>query len=102
MPEDPLEAGFGAASTRSDLQADRCHLLRLEKAAMDAAFEVFRDHSGKFRWRMRARNGAVIAISPREGYSRLDRCAASIKLVRALAADAPVNEQPQLWHSSGP
>lgn len=69
---------------------------------MDAAFEVFRDNSGKYRWRMRARNGMVIAVSPREGYSRIDHCAASIKLVRALAADAPVNEQPQLWYSSEP
>lgn len=28
-----------------------------------ATFEVFKDHSGKFRWRLRASNGEVIAAS---------------------------------------
>ena len=67
---------------------------------MDAAFEVFRDQFGKFRWRLRARNSAVIATSPHEGYATRDHCAASIKLVRILAGAAEAEDLSQTWPSA--
>ena len=47
-------------------------------------FELYRDVKGEWRWRLRARNGEVIAESG-EGYSRREDCEHGIALVRHSA-----------------
>ncbi|GJD35209.1 YegP family protein [Methylobacterium aerolatum] len=47
-------------------------------------FEMYRDSAGEWRWRLRARNGEVIADSG-EGYKRREDCEHGIELVRQSA-----------------
>ncbi|MBE7204069.1 MAG: DUF1508 domain-containing protein [Parafilimonas terrae] len=47
-------------------------------------FELYRDAKGEWRWRLRARNGEVIADSG-EGYGRREDCEHGIALVRQCA-----------------
>lgn len=50
-------------------------------------FELYRDSSGHWRWRLRVQNGNVVADSA-EGYVRREDCEHGIALVRQ-SADAP-------------
>ena len=47
-------------------------------------FELYRDASGEWRWRLRVPNGNVIADSA-EGYARREDCEHGIALVRQSA-----------------
>ena len=60
-----------------------------KKAA--ASFEVYKDKSGQFRWRLRMQNTKVIASSG-EGYKEKDSCLKAIESVKRVVADAPVKE----------
>ena len=51
-------------------------------------FEIYEDRSGQFRFRLRARNGQIIAIS--EGYSAKASCLSGIESVRKNAVDGIV------------
>ena len=56
-----------------------------------ATFEVYKDKSGEFRWRLRMQNSKVIASSG-QGYKEKDSCTKGIEAVKRVAADAPVKE----------
>ncbi|MBE6857296.1 MAG: YegP family protein [Ruminococcus sp.] len=51
-------------------------------------FEIYKDKAGEFRFRLKARNGEIIAAS--EGYVKKDGCKNGIESVRKNAVDAPV------------
>lgn len=51
-------------------------------------FEVYVDNAGEFRFRLKARNGEIIAVS--EGYKAKASCMNGIESVRKNAPDAPV------------
>lgn len=51
-------------------------------------FEVYQDNAGEFRFRLKAKNGQIIAAS--EGYSVLHSCMNGIASVRKNAPDAAV------------
>lgn len=51
-------------------------------------FEIYTDKSGEFRFRLKARNGQIIAVS--EGYKAMKSCLNGIDSVRRNAADSPV------------
>lgn len=53
-----------------------------------ARFEVYRDRAGKFRWRLRATNGEIIASG--EAYSSRAACQGGIAAVKRVAAKAKV------------
>ena len=53
-------------------------------------FEVYTDKAGEFRFRLKARNGEIIAAS--EGYKRLDSCLNGVDSVRRNS-DSPVVEE---------
>lgn len=57
---------------------------------MAGKFELYTDKSGEYRFRLRAGNGEVIAIS--EGYSSKSAALNGIDSVRRNAADAEVVE----------
>ena len=54
-------------------------------------FEVYTDKAGEFRFRLKARNGEIIAVS--EGYTRRSSCLNGIESVRKNAPDADVVEE---------
>lgn len=51
-------------------------------------FELYKDHTGGWRWRLRATNGNVVADSAESYVHRAD-CERGIELVRS-SASAPV------------
>lgn len=51
-------------------------------------FEIYKDHGGGWRWRLRVTNGNVVADSA-ESYERRHDCERGIELVKASGA-APV------------
>ena len=56
----------------------------------DAHFEVFKDASGQFRFRLRAPNGEPIASS--EAYTTKEACMDGIKSVQKNASKAKVKD----------
>ena len=55
-------------------------------------FQLYKDRKGEYRWRLRARNGEIIADS-NEGYSSKAICIHGIDLVKQQAANAEVEDQ---------
>jgi len=51
-------------------------------------FEIYTDKSGEFRFRLKATNGQIIAVS--EGYKAMKSCVNGIESVKKNAVDAPV------------
>lgn len=54
-------------------------------------FELYEDKAGQYRFRLKARNGQIIAAS--EGYSSRSACENGIESVRKNAADATVEQE---------
>ncbi len=54
-------------------------------------FEIYMDKSEEYRFRLKATNGQVIAVS--EGYKAMASCRNGIESVKKNAPDAPVVEQ---------
>ena len=54
-------------------------------------FEMYTDKAGEFRFRLKATNGQVIAVS--EGYSAKAGCLNGIESVRKNAAEGKIEEQ---------
>ena len=52
---------------------------------------MYEDKSGQFRFRLKARNGQIIAVS--EGYAAKAGCLNGIDSVKRNAADAEVTEE---------
>ena len=51
-------------------------------------FEVYKDKAGEFRFRLKARNGEIIAVG--EGYKAKASCLNGIDSIRRNAPEAPV------------
>ncbi len=58
------------------------------ETATNPKFEVYTDKKGEFRFRLKARNGQIIAVS--EGYTKKPSCLNGIESVRKNVVDAPV------------
>ena len=54
-------------------------------------FEIYKDKAGEFRFRLKATNGQVIAVS--EGYTTLASCENGIESVKKNAVDAETVEE---------
>ncbi len=61
------------------------------KAAGHPKFEMYVDKAGEYRFRLKARNGKIIAVS--EGYTAKAGCENGIASVRENASDAEVAEE---------
>ena len=53
-------------------------------------FEMYKDKAGEFRYRLKAKNGEIIATS--EGYKAKESCVNGIESVKKNAPEAPVEE----------
>ncbi len=58
---------------------------------MAGKFELYSDKAGKFRFRLKAGNGEIIAVS--EAYESKSSAKNGIESVRKNAPDATVNDQ---------
>ena len=54
-------------------------------------FELYRDRAGEYRFRLKARNGEIIAIS--DGYASRAGALSGIESVKGNAGDAEVTEE---------
>lgn len=54
-----------------------------------AKFQMYSDKRGEFRWRFRADNGKIIAISS-ESYKSADDCKHALKLIQTKGAEAKI------------
>ncbi len=54
-------------------------------------FEMYKDNAGEYRFRLKADNGEIIAVS--EGYVSKQGCENGIESVRRNAPDAEVDDQ---------
>lgn len=54
-------------------------------------FEIYKDKAGEFRFRLKATNGQIIAVS--EGYKAMKSCINGVESVKKNAPDAPVVEE---------
>lgn len=54
-------------------------------------FEMYRDARDEWRWRLKAGNHEVIAVSS-EGYASKQSCSHSIDLVKSTTVGTPVKE----------
>ena len=61
------------------------------EAAKCPKFEIYKDNAGEFRFRLKATNGQVIAVS--EGYTSMANCVNGIESVKKNAVDAEVVEE---------
>ena len=52
-------------------------------------FYIYKDSAGEYRWRLRAGNNQIVAVSG-EGYIYKSSCRDAIDLVKNYAATAPV------------
>jgi uncharacterized protein YegP (UPF0339 family) len=57
-----------------------------------STFEVYKDASGQFRWRLKAANNKVVADSG-ESYVSKDKCLHGIEVVKSEAATAVVKDE---------
>ena len=60
------------------------------KTVTNPKFELYKDKSGEFRFRLKARNGEIIAVS--EGYSSKAACENGMESVRKNAPEAEIVE----------
>ncbi len=63
-------------------------------------FETYKGHNGEWRWRLRVRNGNVIADSA-EGYEHRADCERGIELVRSSASASLVDMSAKLAGEPG-
>jgi len=61
------------------------------RAQTNPKFELYRDRAGNHRFRLKARNGEIIAVS--EPYSGKSSCLMGIESVRKNAAEAEIMEE---------
>ena len=61
------------------------------KSTTNPKFELYTDKSGQFRFRLKARNGQIIAVS--EGYATKANCEHGIESVRVNAPEAEIEEE---------
>lgn len=60
------------------------------QSAVNPKFEVYADKAGEFRFRLKARNGEIIAVS--EGYKAKASCMNGIESVRKNAVDPEIEK----------
>lgn len=51
-------------------------------------FEIYLDKGGEYRFRLKAKNGQIIAVS--EGYKKMDSCINGVESVKKNSADAEI------------
>ena len=82
----------GLASVQKNAPAAAVENQTVEGYAVEKhpKFEVYTDKAGEFRFRLKATNGQIIAVS--EGYKAMASCLNGIESVKKNVVDAPVEK----------
>lgn len=83
----------GIASVRKNAPAAPVEDQTMEgsRAEANPKFELYADRAGQYRFRLKAPNGRIIAVS--EGYGSKAACENGIDSVRKNAAEAEIEEE---------
>ena len=86
----PESCKKGLASVQKNAPVAAVENQTLEGYAVEKhpKFEIYTDKAGEFRFRLKATNGQIIAVS--EGYKAMASCMNGIESVKKNAVDAPV------------
>ncbi len=89
--EDACRAGAASVAKNAPVANLEDQTVEGYTPAKHPKFEVYTDKAGEYRFRLKAPNGEIIAVS--EGYTRKESCLNGIESVRKNSADAPVVEE---------
>ena len=80
----------GVESVRANATVAKIEDQTEKESVTNPKFEIYKDKSGQFRFRMRALNGKEILAS--EGYTAKEHCQKGIESVRKNAPEAKVTD----------
>ncbi len=86
--EDSCRAGIASVAKNAPIAAVENQTVEGYAEEKHPKFEVYTDKAGEFRFRLKATNGQIIAVS--EGYKALPGCLNGVDSVKKNAADAPI------------
>ena len=86
--EDACRKGVASVQRNAPVAAVEDQTVEGFTAEKHPKFEMYTDKAGEFRFRLKATNGQIIAVS--EGYKAMASCMNGIESVKKNAVDAPV------------
>ena len=86
--EDSCRAGIESVKKNAPIAGVEDQTVEGFEAVVHPKFEMYKDKAGEFRFRLKARNGEIIAVS--EGYKAKASCANGIESVKKNAPEAEV------------
>lgn len=89
--KDACKNGIASVSTNAPIAAVEDQTIEGYATEKHPKFEVYKDKAGEFRFRLKAKNGQVIATS--EGYSSHANCMNGVESVKKNAVDAETVEE---------
>ncbi|MCR4767245.1 MAG: YegP family protein [Saccharofermentans sp.] len=87
---DTAKAGIASIVTNAPIANIENQTEKDFKEEVNPKFEVYEDKGGEFRFRLKAKNGQIIASS--EGYTKIDSCLNGIESVKKNAPEATIEE----------
>ena len=83
----------GLDSVRKAAKSEKLedHTVEGVKTLSNPKYQVYQDRAGEYRFRLKARNGQIVAVS--EGYTTHKACVDGVESVRKNAPDAEVVEE---------
>ena len=88
---DTCKSGVNSVMTNAPIAALEDQTVEGFDTAKHPKFELYADKAGEFRFRLKAKNGEIIATG--EGYTTKKACEAGIESVRKNSADAQIVEE---------
>lgn len=81
------KAGIASVTVNAAIAAEEDQTAEGFAKEKNPKFEIYADKAGEFRFRLKAKNGQIIAVS--EGYTTMKACKNGIASVRKNSVDAP-------------
>jgi len=79
----------------------RFHSSKVNEVKGGKGFEIYEDHAAKWRWRLRASNGELVAVSE-QGFASKSGVVKALDVVRRNAAEAEGHSEPEAAAESTP
>ncbi|MCH5270674.1 MAG: YegP family protein [Lachnospiraceae bacterium] len=86
--EDACKKGIASVQKNAPVAAVENQTVEGYATEKNPKFEIYADKAGEFRFRLKATNGQIIAVS--EGYKALASCKNGIESVKKNAPDAEI------------
>ena len=87
---DSVRSGIKSVETNAPAAAVEDQTVEGYRTVKNPKFEIYSDKAGEFRFRLKAKNGQVIAVS--EGYTSKANCKNGIESVKKNSVNSPVIE----------